>query len=222
MIPLLVTSVVLQFLPDVIPMHHDIAGNTDRWGNKAESFIFPIIIVAITLFWQLLIRVYEKKAVTSKVEKEQMEAKSSAKFLCIVGICQVVMFGVMDYFILYSTYIQAREGSTQTSIDFAKISCALLGITLIILGNYMTRTKKNAVVGVRIVWSMYNDNTWRKSNRFGAVCIMIAGLLTVITTAFANGAISTVLLLIYILAATIITVVYAKKVYDMELLKKNM
>ena len=43
-LPIIVTSVVLQFMPDVIPMHHDLAGNTDRWGNKMESFIFPIII----------------------------------------------------------------------------------------------------------------------------------------------------------------------------------
>lgn len=41
-IPLIVTCVVLQFMPDVIPMHHDLQGNTDRWGNKAESLIFPI------------------------------------------------------------------------------------------------------------------------------------------------------------------------------------
>lgn len=39
MIPVVVTSVVLQFMPDIIPMHHDLEGNTDRWGSKTESFI---------------------------------------------------------------------------------------------------------------------------------------------------------------------------------------
>lgn len=43
MIPVVVTSVVLQFMPDIIPMHHDLEGNTDRWGSKTESFIFPVI-----------------------------------------------------------------------------------------------------------------------------------------------------------------------------------
>ena len=46
-IPVVVTSVVLQFMPDVIPMHHDLEGNTDRWGSKTESLIFPIIILFI-------------------------------------------------------------------------------------------------------------------------------------------------------------------------------
>ena len=45
----------------------------------------------------------------------------------------------------------------------------------------MTKAKRNTVVGFRTAWSMYNDNTWRKSNRFGAISIVVAGVLTIIT-----------------------------------------
>lgn len=68
----------------------------------------------------------------------------------------------------------------------------------------MTKAKRNTVVGFRTAWSMYNDNTWRKSNRFGAISIVVAGVLTIITAAFANGITSTILLLVYLLSATII------------------
>ena len=94
-IPVVVTSIVLQFMPNVIFMYYDLVGNTDRWGSKMESFIFPVCILFITLFWHLLVRVCEKKTVKTNVEKEQMEAKSSAKVLCIVGISQAVMFGII-------------------------------------------------------------------------------------------------------------------------------
>jgi len=221
-LPIIVTSAVLQFMPDVIPMHHDLLGNTDRWGNKMESFIFPIIIIGITLFWQLLIIAFEKKAINAKTEKEQMEAKSSSKFLFIVGISQAIMFGVMHYFILYSSYVQAITGENRATIDLAKISCMLFGIIFIVLGNFMTRTKKNAVVGVGTAWSMHNDNTWRKSNRLGAISIIVAGLFTIVTTAFASGMVSTICLLVYIILATIITVIYSKKVYDAEIKKEKL
>lgn len=219
MIPVVVTSVVLQFMPDVIPMHHDLEGNTDRWGSKTESLIFPISILFITLFWQLLINVFEKKSITAKTEKEQMEAKSSAKVLCVVGLSQAIMFGIMHYFILYSSWIQANTGSSKTTIDIAKVSCILSGIMFIVLGNFMTKAKRNAVVGVRTVWSMHNDNTWRRSNRFGAICIIITGLLTIITTVFTSGMTGTIFMLIYLLLATIVTVVYSKKIYDKEIEK---
>ena len=80
----------------------------------------------------------------------------------------------------------------------------------------MTKAKRNTVVGFRTAWSMYNDNTWRKSNRFGATSIVVAGVLTIITAAFANGITSTILLLVYLLSATIIAILYSKKVYDQE------
>lgn len=146
MIPVVVTSVVLQFMPDIIPMHHDLEGNTDRWGSKTESFIFPVIILFITLFWHLLIYVFEKKSKNANTEKEQMEAKSSAKVLCVVGISQAIMFGIMHYFILYSSWIQANAGGEHAVIDIAKVSCILCGIVFIVLGNFMTKAKRNTVV----------------------------------------------------------------------------
>ena len=216
MIPAIVTSIVLQFMPDKIPMHHDFAGNTNRWGSKTESFIFPIVILFVTLFWHLMILAFEKKAGRAETEKEQMEAKSNAKFLSIVGISQAVMFGIMHYFIMYSSYRQASLGSTKAAVDIAKISCILCGILFIVLGNFMTKVKKNVVAGLRTTWRMYNDNTWRKSNRIGAICLIIAGVLTVVTTVFANGMVSTILLLVYVLLAAVVSVWYSKKVYDQE------
>ncbi len=65
----------------------------------------------------------------------------------------------------------------------------LMGIIFIILGNFMTKTRINSTVGVRIGWSMYNDNTWRKSNRFGA----------------------------YVILASVATLIYAHKVYVQEI-----
>ena len=79
MIPVVVTSVVLQFIPDVIPMHHDLEGNTDRWGSKTESLIFPVIILFITLFWHLLINVFEKKSILLKVQETFAIARVACK-----------------------------------------------------------------------------------------------------------------------------------------------
>ena len=83
----------------------------------------------------------------------------------------------------------------------------------------MTKAKKNSVVGVRTVWSMHNDNTWRKSNRFGAICIIVTGLLTIVTTVYTSGMTGTIFMLIYLLLATVVAVIYSKKVYDKEINK---
>lgn len=50
MLPMVLTITVFRLIPNTIPMHYDLAGNIDRWGNKTESLFFPISILLITLF----------------------------------------------------------------------------------------------------------------------------------------------------------------------------
>ena len=217
-IPLIGTAIVLQFMPDQVPMHYDFEGNIDRWGSKYEELIFPVIILAMSLFWTLFIRYYEKKAIRETDEKESAGASSNAKVLGIVGVCMAAMFAVEHGFSLYGAYNEATSGASVWSVDIGKVSVVLMGIIFIVIGNFMTKTRINSTVGVRVSWSMYNDNTWRKSNRFGAYAIMIAGVVTIIMAVIlknsfgaAMAAVGTVIL------ATVVTLVYAHKVYVQEI-----
>ncbi len=217
-IPLIGTAIVLQFMPDQVPMHYDFEGNIDRWGSKYEELIFPVIILAMLLFWTLFISYYEKKAIRETDEKESAGASSNAKVLGIVGVCMAAMFAVEHGFSLYGAYNEAISGASAWSVDIGKVSVILMGIIFIVLGNFMTKTRINSTVGVRVSWSMYNDNTWRKSNRFGAFAIMIAGVVTIIMAVLlknsfgvAMAAVGTVIL------ASAVTLIYAHKVYVQEI-----
>ena len=208
-LPVVVASMMLQVIPDMIP-------------HKIGIFIFPIVILCVTFFWHLLIGTFEKKTVKANTDKERMEANSSARVLCVVGLSQAIMFGIMNYCILYSSCVQENVNGSKVTVDIARISCILCGIIFVVVGNYMTKAKRNTVVGFRTAWSMYNDNTWRKSNLIGAICIICAGLLTIITTVFANGIISTILMLVYIILASVIAVIYSKKEFDIERKKEGL
>lgn len=217
-IALAVTAIVLQFMPDQVPMHYDAVGNIDRWGSKYENLIFPVIILAMSLFWTLFIKYYEKKALREIDGKESAGASSNAKVLGIVGLCMAAMFTVMQGFILYGAYTEAVSGATTWSVDIGKVSVILMGIIFIILGNFMTKTRINSTVGVRVSWSMYNDNTWRKSNRFGAFAIMIAGVVTIIMVALLKNSFGAAMAAVgAVILASVVTLIYAHKVYVQEI-----
>lgn len=215
-IPLIITGIAIQFMPDSVPMHYDMSGQIDRWGSKYENIIFPIFIILITLFWQIFILYYEKKALTASTDKERNGAVSNAKCLTIVSISTSIVFGIMQCFILFGSYFEATKNSTHASVDIAKVSCILLGVLYIILGNYMPKTKRNGTIGVRISWSMYNDVTWAKSNHFGGIALIITGLLTILTSIFINGNLSTILMLIYLAIAVIAILIYSYDIYTDE------
>lgn len=220
-IPLIVTLVVLQFMPDSVPMHYDVTGEIDRWGSKYENLIFPIIIIAMTLFWQIFVSYFEKKANNDTSAKESVEAKSNAKTMKIVAISMASMFGIMQCCILYGAYQEAISNATRSSIDIGKVSCILTGVMFLFVGNFMPKAKKNCISGVRVGWSMYNDITWMKCNRFGSVALMVVGLLTIITTIFVNAILATSLMLGYLLMSTTAALIYAHKIYRIEVSKDS-
>lgn len=215
-IPLVITAVVLGFLPDKVPMHYNSEGVIDRWGSKYENLIFPIIIIVLTLFWQLFIRHFEKKAIKTQVDKERNEALSNVKVLCIVSISMSVMYCIMQCFFLYGAYVEATTDATHSVIDVAQISCILLGAMFVVIGNFIPKTRMNGVVGLRIVWSMHNDVTWSKSNRFAGVALIIVGVLTIITAIFTKGMLATGLMLVYLFVSLIVILIYSYRVYKTQ------
>ena len=188
----------------------------DRWGSKYENLIFPLIIIALTLFWQLMIRYFEKKGSKTEDEKKQKEALSNANVLSVVSISMSVMYCVMQCFFLYRAYVEANANFDGSVIDTAQMSCILLGVMFVVIGNFMPKTRRNGVVGLRIVWSMHNDITWAKSNRFAGASLIIVGILTIITSVFVEGMQATGLMLAYLFISLIVMLVYSYRVYKSQ------
>lgn len=217
-ISLIGTVIVLQFMPDRIPMHYDMAGNIDRWGSKYESLIFPILILAISLLWTFMIKYFEKKEQKATDEKQRADAKTNAKVIKIVGVSMAAMFTIMQGFIMYGSYHEAISNAEKQTIDTSKVATILMGIIFIVLGNFMTKIRANGAVGFRVSWSMYNENTWRKSNRFAATMIMIVGGLTIITAAVMRNSFGAMMVMLgYLFISIIVALIFAHKVYKKEI-----
>ena len=219
-LPLAVTACVFQFLPDKIPAHYNFAGEIDRWGSKYESFLYPIVVIAMAIFWECLCSYYRKKSKSVEDEKQRAEAANNAKVIGITAILTAVLFNILHYISLYKACTSSTLSVANVELDSIKITCILMGILFVFLGNVLPKTKLNGTIGLRCTYSMYNDVTWSKSNRFGGFALVIVGVLTVITSLIFNGVISMILMMAYLIASIIIMISYAKKVYEEEKVKE--
>ncbi len=220
-LPMLVTAVVLRFMPDRIPMHYDLAGNIDRWGSKYENFIFPVIIIVMTIFWCAFMRFFKKQQTESQDEKKVVEAKNNEKIIYYVAVGMALMFGIMHYFFMYSAYMEAKHEMNTAAIDINIVVNVLLGLFMIIIGNMMPKSRRNSTVGLRTTWSMYNDQTWQKSNRFGGKMLMAAGVLIIIEAFIFSGMLSVGIMLGILIISACISVVYSYKVYKEQNVLKS-
>lgn len=208
-----ITAGAVPFMNDSVAMHYDANGNIDRYGSKYENFIFPVVIIALTLFWSLFIQYFEKKSVTAGQEKDREEAKSNGKVLYLVAVGTTVMFGIMQCVLLYSIFIQEHKGLSSMPVDINVVTNVLIGILLIVMGNYMPKAKLNSLVGVRTPWSMKNDVIWAKSNRFGGMAGVFCGIMIIIETLMIKGLTSTLISIFIIILLGVTSTIYSYYAY---------
>lgn len=213
-LPLLLTAVTMPLMPNRVPMHYNGSGHIDRWGSKYENLVFPIFIILMAVFMGCLILYYKKKQQRTNIsDKERKEAITNTNVLYITTIGMTVLFDVLNIVILYAAYVGSKHHLTKSSFDICVISNILIGILMIVLGNYMPKTKRNATVGLRTVWSMHNDKTWAESNRLGGYGLVITGFLVIIGSCFVKDMAAVFVMLAFVILDAIISVVISYRVY---------
>lgn len=200
--PIIITAVSLIFMNDTVPMHYNINGEVDRWGSKYENFIFPAIIIAFYLFWIIYIKYYSVSN-TDDVEK----ARSNINVLYIIAIAITCAFLVLQCIFLIMAF--SISESLSANIDIPLIINCILSVVLIIIGNFLPKTKRNSIAGVRTSWTQKSDKAWYVANRNAGIAFVISGILTIIESSVIRGFISTIIMTAILLISFIISYIYS-------------
>ena len=217
------TAVMIFVLPNdsTVPVHFDINGNPDRFGSKYELLIMPIILIGTVVLINYFIKKYKNQAATEIDEKKKAEFLSNAKVMNITGtIISVFFFAIttMTYYMVYST---ANSNLGLPEISVTNVIGVLLGLLFIALANYMPKTRNNRNIGLRLLWSRYNDTTWTKSNRFASYIMTIAGIISLIVSLLIKGTAAGIIMMTSVTVAIILMTIYAYIVYRNERKKEN-
>ena len=176
-LPLAAVLAALPFLPEQIPAHYGFDGQVTRWGSKYESLIFPAMAVLLGLIMIGL----------AKISAKQEETGSNNEKMCLTtGIAVLALFDAMTAYFLYTDF-RAVDNLSSMALDVNQLIFGLLGISMIILGNIMPKLRINSTIGLRTQWSMKNEITWKKSQRFGGISFMVGGLAVIVMCFFAKG-----------------------------------
>ena len=220
-ITLLSTVLMLFIFPDTIPVHFDINGIADRWGSKYEMLVLPVMAIITMIMFEFISRFYVKKASSVTDEKTKAEISSNVKVLNITDWVMSVLFLVMNIFTLYTSYSQVYPEKDLPEFDVIRADSIVMGLVFIIMGNYMPKTRRNSTIGFRFPWTLYNENTWLRSNRFASYVMMIAGVITIIGALLFKGLAAPIIMLASVTLSLLVVLIYAYFVYRDERKKEN-
>ena len=219
LVALVSTVVALPYLPDSVPMHFDINGAVDRYGSKYEMLFIPAILILLNVLSEFgLLRVSRngRDPESRAVKSDSANAKVASLSTTVISFVMVIL----NFALIYIAHSSA-DNLGELPFDFSGLSAVALGITFIAMGNYMPKTKRNSFIGMRTSWSMYNDVTWQKSNRFTAYAMILAGIVTALVGIIVGGMVSLIVLLGALVVTSVIVSVYSYRVYRKEKNNEN-
>ncbi len=208
-IPMLITLIVLRFVPDRIPAHYDTLGNIDRYGSKYELLLLPGVIVLFSIVSIVLLHYFKKKQLSSENEKDKLEAVQNQKVMFYVAIGTLVIFTVLHFTLMISAVISVRDDLQTMALDIWMVLSIIIGLMFIVIGNILPKSRRNGLLGVRTKWSLASDDNWLKSNHFGGFVLMITGLIIIVSAFVFNDIWSMVVMLAILIISAIIIIWYS-------------
>ena len=170
-IPLLMIllSVALSFYfyaswPPTVVSHWNFYGVPDGYSSKTfMAFFFPLLLLGLYVLFLIFPYLDPKR------ERYQEFAKTYH------------LFKILIMLILMVIYLSAGFYNLGYNLNIAYITSSVIGVMMIIMGNYMGKIKYNWFMGIRTPWTLSSENVWNKTHRVGGWFFIIFGLLIIIS-----------------------------------------
>lgn len=193
LLPMLFGIIMWHDLPDNIITHWGADGNADGFGGKVFAvFGLPCILLVLHLICLLF----------TLIDKKQKEQDPKA-----LGI----IFWIIPVVSLFSNGMMYRAAFGK-EVDFSLFVPVLLGVLFIFMGNYFPKIKQNKTLGIKISWTMNNEENWNKTHRFSGKLWVIGGFI-ILFSIFVPSKITVWILLCVLTVSVIAPFIYSYCIY---------
>ena len=79
----------------------------------------------------------------------------------------------------------------------------VVGLIFVVIGNYMPKCKQSYTIGIKIPWTLNNEENWNKTHRFAGFLWVICGVVIMLTGIFGGFIIFFAITLVMIIAPII-------------------
>jgi len=162
LIPILIGLILWNQLPEQIPSHWGIDGEVDGWSSKAFAvFGFPCLL--LVLHWICVL--------ASSADPKAKDYHPKMLHL-VLWICPVI--GLVVNALVYATAL-----GYQLNVEI--IMPLLVGLMFLIVGNLLPKCRQSYTMGIKLPWTLHNEENWNKTHRFGGKLWVIGGVFTMAT-----------------------------------------
>jgi len=161
LLPVIAGVLLWKQLPAEMPTHFDMEGNVNgRMAKPLAVFLLPILLAAAQWFMILMMR--------SDPRQRNISPKMAALSLWIIPVASLTV----------SLFTYAA--SMNIPLDVSRLIMIFMGILFVVVGNYLPKCRQSYTVGIRVPWTLDDEENWNATHRFGGIVWVAVGLLCIV------------------------------------------
>lgn len=188
--PFVYLTIIWDSLPQRVPIHWNYKGEIDNWGDKF-SLILMLLLLPVLM--------YVLMTFIPKIDPKNRISLMGGKFYQLKFFL-VLFMSLVALLIVYTT--------KERSVNNPNLVFALLGVLLIVFGNYFKVIQPNYFIGIRTPWTLENNEVWKSTHVFAGKIWVIGGFMVVLGGLVLTNVFRNVFIFI-ILALALIPVIYS-------------
>ncbi|MBE6972904.1 MAG: DUF1648 domain-containing protein [Ruminococcaceae bacterium] len=196
LLPVLFGALFWNELPEQMVTHWGINGAADGWSSRAFAvFVLPLSILAV--HWL---------CVFCTALDPKNKGQNKKMFGLVIWITPIV-----------SLFANGVVYGVSLGKEFQPylITNLLMGTVFIVIGNYLPKCKQNYTIGIKVKWTLENEENWNATHRFGGKVWVVGGLLLLTCVFLPDG------IALWGMVGSIITLVVLPIVYSYLYYKKQ-
>lgn len=204
LLPVIYLATIWNGLPQTIPAHWGTGSQPDRYGDKSELLILPLVMGLVSLGTTLLLL---------NIDKLDPKRGKEIPFSLLTKICigLSIFFAALLGYIMYVTQSKTHE--------MGNFLFVLVGLLISFLGNLMYNIKQNFFIGVRLPWTLTDEDNWKSSNRLLSILFFISGILIVISALTMSYLITFIITISSVIGSALYVGIYSYKMFKRKQLQ---
>lgn len=194
LLPVVAGLILYKDLPDPMITHWDYNGEPNGYMPKfAAVIILPAVLLVINLFTPALLKMDPKyNNMNDKIIKLILWTIPAVSVFCA------------------STTLAVGLGFDS---KLAVTAPLFTGLIFVIIGNYLPKTRQTYTVGIKLPWTLNDEDNWNRTHRMAGYLWIVCGFLIMASVLIPGSK--------YMILALIVIMIFAPAIYSFTLYAKS-
>lgn len=195
MLPAIFGLIFWNQLPSEMATHWNASGDVDGWSSKTFAVLcLPAILLGVHLLCIAMTAIDPK------------HKNHGSKILnLILWICPILSVACCG-----ATYAHAFG----VEMDANRFMPVVVGIMFIVIGNYLPKCKQNYTIGIKLPWTLNNEEVWNRTHRLCGRLWVVGGIVITMSAFLPDES------MVAIVISVLVILIAVPVIYSWQLHKK--